>query len=258
MPQAILERFFEAEHIRYYASLPLSECTLLYPRKLPAYAAGVCFFLIPYRVNDKAARNVSQYAVARDYHLYVKELEARLAPLLSGVEFALFTDNSPFAERTCAQKAGLGRFGKNRLLIHPECGSYFFIGSIVLPFPISIAQTGEKCKSDLCENCERCLRACPAARGDAPECLAGLTQKKRVTPEEEAVIRKYPLRWGCDVCQDVCPYNKNVPDTPIEFFHKDRLPYLTPEILCAMTDEEFAERAYAWRGRAVIERNVNL
>lgn len=240
----------------------MDDCAVLYPRKLPEYTKCVVFFTIPYFVQDTRDRNVSLYAVPRDYHLYIKELSDRFEAekLASGLpfEYRIFADNSPFSERTCAEKSGLGKRGRNGLLITPEYGSFVFIGSICLSLPVSISHTTENFNSDLCENCEKCLFACPMHRGICSECLSAITQKKRITGEEAEVISSHTIKWGCDICQLVCPYNSDITDTPIEFFRKDRIPSLTSELLENMTEEEFAARAYSWRGREVIKRNILL
>lgn len=257
-----LEAFFLSEKIDTYASLPIGECTVSLERKLPDYAACACFFLIPYYYRDKdEKRNISLYAVPRDYHGYVKELSVRFGKALEnggteGVRFAFFADNSPFDERKCAEKAQLGVAGKNRLLLNPKYGSFVFIGCVVTDTPFSISHPGENFKHLPCENCENCVRACPKNAGLCPECLSALTQKKKVSDAELSEIAKLCAVWGCDICQTVCPCNKDVPDTPIAYFRENRLPYLTEDTLLQMSEEEFRSRAYAWRGRETILRNL--
>ena len=91
------------------------------------------------------------------------------------------------------------------------------------------------------------------------ECLSAVTQKKgELTEEERDYIIEYGSAWGCDICADVCPYSWKAAKTPVKFFYENRTPYLTQDALEKMSDEEFADRAYAWRGRAVIERNLKL
>lgn len=254
--------FFRKEKIKYYASLPVTECKLLYPAKLPDYTQTVCFFLIPYNIKDSGDHNISLYSIPRDYHLYIKELNDRFGIALkeSGIktEYRFFADNSPFCERTNAEKAGIGTRGKNGLIINAEYGSYVFIGSLCLSSPISITQIEKKFKDDICGNCEKCKTYCPVTRGKCPECLSAITQKKRITDEEAAIIAEAPIKWGCDICQKLCPHNQNASDTPIEFFLRSRIPILTKELLASMSDEEFSQRAYSWRGKKVIERNLDL
>jgi len=259
--ERFVSEFFKRENIEYYSFLDVEECELLYPRKLPDFTVSVCFFLIPYMCRDSGERNVSLYAVPRDYHLFVRELSdrferAREAAGLS-FEYRIFADNSPFCERTCAEKCGIGKRGRNGLIINPVYGSYVFIGSICFSTHISITQKSENFKGDLCGNCEKCKTFCPMTRNGLAECLSAVTQKKKVTDEELLLIASHPVKWGCDICQKVCPYNKDARETQIEFFKKERIPYVTPEILLSMSEDSFSQRAYSWRGRDVIKRNIN-
>ncbi len=248
-----IECFFKAENIEYYASIPIGECKILYERKLPKSTVSVCFFLIPYNISGEEAGNISRYAVPRDYHLYVKELSEKFKSLCpEEKEIYFFADNSPFDERYCAERAGLGEVGKNSLLLNSKYGSYVFIGSLLLPSSVSISHRDENYNSILCKNCEKCQKACPKV--DA--CLSELNQKKKLTTEQEAELAKYPVRWGCDICQSVCPCNEGVADTPIEFFKSGRITNLAVSTLENMSDEEFSCRAYSWRGMEVIKRNV--
>lgn len=260
--EKLLADFFKSENIEYYSCLDVAECKLLYPGKLPDYTVSVCFFLIPYYVKDDGGRNISLYAVPRDYHLYVKELSERFGNLLkdSGVtvDYRFFADNSPFCERSCAEIAHLGVTGKNGLIISHEYGSFVFIGSICFSIPISITQRAENFKGDLCGNCEKCKSFCPINRGKCSECLSNITQKKKITDIEAKIISDFPVKWGCDICQNVCPYNKDPKETPIDFFRHSRIPFLTTETVSEMTDSEFSKRAYSWRGKDVIKRNLGL
>lgn len=260
--EKLLADFFKSENIEYYSCLDISDCRLLYPRKLPEYTVSVCFFLIPYYAEDGGKRNVSMYAVPRDYHLYIKELSERFEKLRKESEvmfdYRFFADNSPFCERSCAALARLGALGKNGLIINPEYGSFVFIGSICFSIPISITQRAKNFKGDLCGNCEKCKSFCPIERGKCSECLSNITQKKKITDEEAKIISQFPVKWGCDICQEVCPHNKEVKETPIDFFRHERIPFLTTETVSKMTDTEFSQRAYSWRGRDVIKRNLGL
>lgn len=260
--ERFISDFFKKEDIKYFSSMNVGDCKLLYPAKLPEYTRSVCFFLIPYYAKDEGERNISLYAVSRDYHLYIKELSERFESLRTkaglSFEYRFFADNSPFCERTCVQACGLGQRGKNGLVINPEYGSFVFIGSICLSLPISISQTAENFKSDLCGNCEKCKTFCPVTRGRCSECLSAITQKKKIDAVQEDIIRESSVKWGCDICQLVCPYNRDISETPIAFFRTERTPYLCADAIDAMSEEEFRERAYSWRGREVIKRNLGL
>ena len=95
-------------------------------------------------------------------------------------------------------------------------------------------------------------------------CLSALTQKKgELSDDERSAIVKYGYAWGCDICQEACPHTQNAIKqgtiyTPIEFFKQDVTPYLTSDGVRSMTDEQFASRAYSWRGRNTIVRNLEI
>ena len=111
-----------------------------------------------------------------------------------------------------------------------------------------------------CMHCSACRRACKTGTllSDARVCLSALTQKKgSLTEEEKEMIRQNGTAWGCDACQNVCPYNKGK-ITPISFFHQERVTCLTKEILLSMSEDAFARRAYAWRGRQTVLRNLEI
>ena len=91
---------------------------------------------------------------------------------------------------------------------------------------------------------------------DGAKCLSGITQKKRKTPEDEALLRQTGTVWGCDVCQLACPMNCGAAYTEIPFFKNSFADMLSAEAIEAMRDEEFALYAFSWRGRAVITDNI--
>ena len=111
-----------------------------------------------------------------------------------------------------------------------------------------------------------CLRACPTGvlRGEETPCLSELTQRKGTLSEREsALIRKNGSVWGCDICQKACPYNAaRVSDgralTPIRYFREDRLTHLTTAVLAGMDEETFRQRAFSFRGRDPLMRNLAL
>jgi epoxyqueuosine reductase len=261
-------------------AIPLSVCrpakTYLLERAGISMAGTAILFAVPYVMTADVGdprRNLSLYAVPGDYHGYMKELEAAVLPRLReaypDLTFALFADHSPIMEVDAAARAGLGVLGMNGLLLTPGYGSFVFIGELITDADYTLV-TGEPIPDfpadpPRCEGCGLCVKACPAGcrAGDRSGCLSALTQKKgELTPEEADAIIKGGLVWGCDACQLACPHNRAViedgRDTPVPYFRKDRLIRADAEALAAMDDAAFKARAYSWRGRAVIERNIRL
>ena len=261
-------------------AIPLSVCrparTYLLDRAGIPYTGTAVLFAIPYVMTEdirNPERNLSLYAVPRDYHGYMKELDTAVLPSLRKAypqhTFALFADHSPILEADAAARAGLGVLGINGLLITKEYGSFVFIGEIIIDADYSTV-TGESLPSfpaepPTCEKCGACLAACPMGcrEGDRANCLSALTQKKGTLTETEInAVRKGGLAWGCDACQLACPHNIHViregQDTTIPYFLEKRLTRIRIDTLAAMSDHKFASRAYSWRGRGVIARNLDL
>ena len=198
--------------------------------------------------------NVARYAALRDYHVVVTKLLEGARGLLSkafpGCAFEAFTDNSPIPEVYAAVLAGLGVRGGNGLLITPEYGSYVVLGELVTDLLLapSVPQSGG------CGSCGRCREACPepAAFSDKTLCVSGLTQKKGpLTQREEELIKKAGTVFGCDRCQDVCPHNRAPKKTWVAEFYEGIVPTVD-------ADTNLTERAWAWRGRDVLRRNLDI
>ena len=284
-----LKAWFLTEGIPSAAALPLSRCHLIQPRKLQTCglseetAQSVLVFTVPYFAGDAVHRNLSVYAAAHDYHLYFKDCFSRLCAFLHRLYpdaiFVGFADNSPLDEVHAAAIGGLGILGDNGLLIHPEYGSYVFIGEILSDLPpekFYEQNTYDRTLFDrvprTCAHCGACQRACPMKHNPfaVDVCLSAVTQTKRLeslcnTTESsftvqdcESYLRYFGSAWGCDRCQTVCPHNRTVKQTSIPFFRENLCPSLTAAEISEMTDEEFQSRAYAWRKRACIMRNLNL
>ena len=225
--------------------------------RLPRNSKTVIVACFPYLLKEGEYKNsnISKYAVVADYHeVATKRLESAADELRKAYpenEFAVFADNSPVPEVKAACLAGLGVRGKNTLLITEKYGSYVFIGEIVTDLEVDCADKEEK----FCIGCGRCLSKCPSGaiaenRFERSRCLSEITQKKgELTSEELRLMEECGCVWGCDICQDVCPMNKNAAVTEIEEFLSS--PIARVESGCSLEG-----RAYEWRGRKVIERNL--
>ena len=172
---------------------------------------------------------ISRYAWGRDYHEVLSERLEELASALhqhfqEPFETRVYTDTGPLQERVLAKYAGLGWLGKNTLLLNRELGSWIFLGTILTTLELVPTRSSETPPPDLCGNCRRCLDACPTGAlvepyvMDARRCIAYLTIELRGSIPEEFRERIGRHVFGCDICQDVCPWNRRSPVTDEEGF----------------------------------------
>ena len=264
---SFLTEILEKYAIDCFGVIPLSECKVTKPYLLEreGIADGSAVILaVPYFTKACLApnRNLSAYAVPRNYHAFFEMLYAELLPKLRErfptYRFAGFSDHSPIAEVEAASRAGLGVIGKNHLLLTQKYSSYVFLGEIITDMPTDRTAT----EVTYCEGCGACERLCPAS--ECGGCLSALTQKKGVLSEQERVlIKHFGSVWGCDICQEVCPHTKKAIKsesifTPIPYFNEQTVAHLSLAVLDAFTPEEFAERAFSWRGRETVQRNLKI
>jgi len=228
-------------------------------------SAIVCLF--PYYVEHKDPSNLSRYTWATDYHLvineYLKKLIEKLQIINTDAQFSIHCDTSPLADRYMAYLAGLGFYGKNNCFISPKWGSYVVIGTILTTLELE----PDTPLTQSCMGCNRCITACLGQCLGLDEfkfdtCKSYLTQKKgELTSEEEHIIAKTPLVFGCDVCQEVCPHNKDISTTPIPEFQSVE-PYIDRDELDSLTNKEFkakyGHRAFSWRGKKILIRNQEI
>jgi epoxyqueuosine reductase len=191
---------------------------------------------LPYSVDAAAASSsaprgwISRYAWGRDYHEVVWEkLDALAASLRDKFPepFAAraFADTGPVTERIFAKHAGLGWLGKNTLLLNESLGSWFFLGVILTSLDLTPSRAPEEAPpADLCGNCRQCLDACPTGALvepyvlDARRCISYLTIELRGNIPEEFRAAMGRHVFGCDICQDVCPFNRKAPVTHLAEF----------------------------------------
>ncbi|MCC6547562.1 tRNA epoxyqueuosine(34) reductase QueG [Candidatus Sumerlaeota bacterium] len=162
---------------------------------------------------------VSKYAQTRDYHRVFENLLKKLAMFVQksiapGATTKTFVDYGPLMERAWAVRAGLGFIGKHTLLIHPKEGSFHFLGALLTTAELD--PTGSlPLARDGCGDCRRCIDACPTGaitepwKLDARRCLSYLTIEKQGAIDDEFHDRFAANIFGCDICQDVCPYNQS-------------------------------------------------
>jgi len=196
---------------------------------------------------------ISRYAWGSDYHDVLRHGLERLAARLEAsagepFEWKVAVDTSPLLERAYARRAGLGWIGKNTCLIREGAGSWFFLGELL----VSLALEPDAPPPDRCGTCTQCIDACPtgalvptgrehpAWALDSRLCISYLTIELRgpVPDRLHGMVGRHV--FGCDICQDVCPWNRGAPVTPEPAFHaRNFAPPL--EKLAALSAEEFQE-----------------
>ncbi len=190
---------------------------------------------------------ISRYAWGGDYHDALRDGLTRLAVCLAEVrgpfESKICVDTAPLLERSYARLAGLGWIGRNTCLIHEGAGSWFFLGELLVSFEVEPGAP----PPDRCGTCTRCIDACPAAAivphagrwtVDSRRCISYFTIELRgpVPHERHAAIGRHV--FGCDICQDVCPWNRRAPVTEDPAFAPA---HFAPPLdrLAALTEDEF-------------------
>ena len=199
---------------------------------------------VPASQADEPPRGwISRYAWGRDYH---EVLDAKLDALIAAMrevfpepfEARAYVDTGPIIERIAAHHAGLGWLAKNTMLINEQLGSWLFLGVIVTTLDLApTVAAGDDLPADLCGNCRLCIDACPTGAIDEPyvldarRCISYLTIELRGAIPEEFRAAMGRMVFGCDICQDVCPWNRNAPVTPLAEFLPRAMPQRNDESL---------------------------
>ncbi|SEP99923.1 tRNA epoxyqueuosine(34) reductase QueG [Neolewinella agarilytica] len=222
------------------------------PTKLVPGAKSVVSLLYNYFPEDdrpsQEAPKISRYAYGEDYH---KVVRAKLREVVQRVEESIgspidgrvFVDSAPVLERDWARRAGVGWTGKNTLLINPKAGSYFFLAEIISDLNLAPDQEIK----DYCGTCTACIDACPteaiSPEGyllDGSKCISYLTIELREAIPEEFAGRMEGWAFGCDICQEVCPWNRfSSPHKEPAFNAHPDLPEMSSREVREMTEEVF-------------------
>jgi epoxyqueuosine reductase len=204
----------------------------------------------PCTTEDEAGQGrVASYAWGDDYHLVISERLHSLAAFIEAqygqaVAHHWYTDTGPVLERDLAQRAGVGWIGKNTCLIHPRMGSYFLLGVILLGIEL---EPDEPFGADRCGSCSLCLQACPTKcilpdrTLDARRCISYLTIELKGAIPAEMRPKMGDWVFGCDICQQVCPWNQRFAQPQTEPTFEPRLSLPCPDLIgeLGLTAEDF-------------------
>ena len=193
---------------------------------------------------------IAKYARGADYHLVFRQRLEQLAGWLRREGAAIarpWVDAGPVPERELAERAGLGWIGKNTMLIRPGAGSFFFIGTVFTDLELEVSRSLEL---DRCGSCTRCLDACPTGALveprvlDATRCISYHTIESRQPIPAAVVARMNGWAFGCDICNDVCPWNLRFGEGGDRRDYQDRESMATGDrtFFDRMTEAEFAEQ----------------
>ncbi|MBK9419213.1 MAG: tRNA epoxyqueuosine(34) reductase QueG [Flavobacteriales bacterium] len=225
-------------------------------------------YFTPPKQLDPEAPKLSTYAYGRDYHKVVKQ---RLKPLVEHiteqfgqVAFRTFVDSAPVLEKAWAERAGLGWRGKNTNVIRQGAGSFFFLCEIILDLDLE----PDAPATDHCGTCRRCIDACPTEAitpygVDGSRCISYLTIELKEAIPQEFEGRMAGWTFGCDICQQVCPWNRfSAQHREPEFTPKAELVGLSADEWHGMTevvfDRLFEGSAVKRTGYAGLVRNLDL
>ena len=200
----------------------------------------------PKKLINKNNFIISKYAYGRDYHKVLKKklkkLFNNMKEKIGNIEGRVFVDSAPVHERAWAKLSGLGWIGKNSLLINKDVGSYFFIAEIICDLELEY----DVPVSDRCGNCTRCIDACPtnaitqAQVIDSNKCISYLTIENKDSIPKELKNEMNQSIFGCDICQDICPWNRfSTPHNEKEFLPNQKLKKLRKKDWIELTEETF-------------------
>lgn len=220
------------------------------PRKLVDNAQSVITLLLNYYPSERQvpdAPRISKYAYGKDYHEVIKAklntLLVRMQETIGEVSGRGFVDSAPVLERAWAQRSGLGWLGKNGNLIHKQAGSFFFIATLITDIPLVY----DGPVGDYCGSCTKCLDACPTGALVAPGVVDGSRCISYYTIELKELLIPEQMQgqfdnwmFGCDTCQDVCPWNRfSKPNKTVEFTPIPEILNFSTKDWEELTEEEF-------------------
>jgi epoxyqueuosine reductase len=247
-----LKSYLERKPAGLFEYLSGTQAKRLDPRNVLEDAKTIIVVLLNYYApplqEEENGFIIARYALGKDYHFVIKEKLGKLVEVIKSgsdqIRAKAFVDSGPVLEKAWAQRSGAGWIGKNTLLINKSAGSFFFIGIILTNLEIEPDEPEE----DHCGTCRKCIDACPTGALEMPwqlnpgKCISYWTIESKTDIPEELIDNFHNRIFGCDICQDACPYNKfaKTNDEPA-FRISDRLRSLQTEDWLKMTEAEFHE-----------------
>jgi len=217
------------------------------------WARSVIAILVPYASERPEAEanalshHIARYALGDDYHevldSMLRTLEAEIARLAPEAKTWRYVDTGPLSDRSFAAQAGLGWIGKNGMLIHEEHGSYFFIGTLLTSIENDLHAVEV---ADRCGACTRCIDACPTEAilpdrtVESELCISYATIEHRGPLDERVASRLHGNAFGCDICQEVCPWNAAPPEPHPAFLTRDEYRATPVTDLLRFTQADFS------------------
>ena len=202
----------------------------------------------PREAQDNNELKIARYAYGKDYHLVIKQklkyLLKEIQSQLGEIQGRVFVDSAPVMERQWAQKSGLGWLGKNTLLLNREMGSFFFLAELIIDLELD----PDGPIADYCGTCTKCMDACPTDAFPAPyvldasRCISYFTIELKDSVPEEFSGEYDNWIFGCDICQEVCPWNRfSKPHSQPDFNKSDSLLEIEENNWQDITEETFKE-----------------
>ncbi|RQO69701.1 tRNA epoxyqueuosine(34) reductase QueG [Pedobacter sp. KBW06] len=246
-----LEKWLENNHHGEMAYMEKHFDKRLDPRLLVEDSKSVISLTLNYfpeeRQADPDAPKISKYAYGTDYHLVIKDKLFQLLNFISEeigeVSGRAFVDSAPVMDRAWAKRAGIGWIGKNSNLINKKSGSFFFLAELIIDLDLEYDNPFE---TDHCGTCTKCIDACPTDAIlspfiiDAKKCISYLTIELREEIPQSFNDKMENWMFGCDICQDVCPWNRfSVPHSEPKFQPNENLLQMKKEDWLDITEDVF-------------------
>jgi len=241
------------------------------PAKLVPGAKSVISVILNYYLpevkNDKKNPKISKYAYGHDYHKVVKEKLKKLLNIIREFEKTVtgrfFVDSAPVLERAWAARSGLGWIGKNSNLINRKYGSFIFIGELIINIDLEYDNPAK----DYCANCTKCIDACPTGAIvadrviDANRCISYQTIENKGEIDNNLKGKMGNWVFGCDICQDICPWNKGItPASEPDFIPRKEILEMTSENWNKLDEKRynklFSGTALKRTGFSGLKRNI--